>query len=81
MLILTRKVGESILIGDDIEIILSEVNRGAARIGIRAPRHQPIYRKEIYDRIKQENEDAAKNVIDSNSFDKLNKLLNNNFGG
>ncbi|MEA1972124.1 MAG: carbon storage regulator CsrA [Candidatus Cloacimonadota bacterium] len=77
MLILTRKVGESILIGDDIEIVLSEVNRGAARIGIAAPRKLPIYRKEIYDRILKENEEAAENTLDGKSFDKLNNLFNN----
>lgn len=81
MLILTRKVGESILVGDNIEIVLSEVSRGAARIGINAPRKLSIYRKEIYDRIKQENQDAANTDLDGNMFDDLNKLLNNNLGG
>lgn len=54
MLTLTRKVGESIRIGDDIEIVVKEVRRNQIRIGISAPREVPIYREEVYERMQAE---------------------------
>lgn len=48
MLTLTRKVGESIKIGDDIEIVVKEIRRNQVRIGIVAPRDVPVYRTEVY---------------------------------
>lgn len=54
MLTLTRKVGESIRIGNDIEIVVKEIRRNQVRIGIIAPRDVPIYREEVYDNLKPE---------------------------
>lgn len=59
MLVLTRKAGEGIVIGDNITIKIVEVKSGGIRIGIDAPRDTKIYRQEVYDRIRQENIDAA----------------------
>lgn len=59
MLTLTRKVGESIRIGDDIEIVVKEVRRNQVRIGIVAPREVPIYREEVYESLKTEQSDAT----------------------
>jgi len=59
MLVLTRKAGESIRIGEDIEIIVSAVDQNKVKIGIRSPRHIPIYREEIYQKILAENRAAA----------------------
>ncbi len=55
MLVLTRKLGEGIVIGDDVIIKVIEMKGGAVRIGIDAPRSKKIYRQEIFDKITQEN--------------------------
>jgi len=60
MLVLTRKKGQSIMIGDDVEISVVEVNGDAVRIGIRAPKDVSIYRREIYEAIQEENIRAAR---------------------
>lgn len=54
MLILTRRPGESIRIGDNIEIMVVDNDRGGARIGVKAPRDIPVHREEIYQRIQKE---------------------------
>ena len=59
MLVLTRKPGEGIIIGDDITIKIIEMKSGGVRIGIDAPRNTKIYRQEVYDRIRQKNLEAA----------------------
>ncbi len=59
MLALTRKVGQSIVIGDRIEITVVEVKGDQIRLGIKAPKEVSIYRKEIYDEIQAENQAAA----------------------
>ena len=55
MLVLSRDIGESIMIGDDVEIVIVDVrNDGRVRLGITAPDPIPVHRKEIYDQIKKE---------------------------
>ena len=54
MLILTRKVGEVIMIGDDIVVKVLGVRSGQVKIGIEAPRELPVHRHEIFERIKSE---------------------------
>ena len=55
MLILTRKVGEVIMIGDDIEVKVLGVRSGQVKIGVDAPRELPVHRQEIFERIQSEN--------------------------
>ena len=55
MLVLTRKTNQSIMIGDDIEISVLSTTGEKVRIGVEAPRAVPVFRKEIYLDIKQEN--------------------------
>ena len=59
MLTLTRKVGESIRIGDDIQIVVKEIRKNQVRIGIVAPRDVKIFREEVYQNIVQENRASA----------------------
>lgn len=59
MLILTRRIGESIRIGDDITILITSVDQNKVKVGITSPRHIPIYREELYLKIQQENKEAA----------------------
>ncbi len=58
MLILTRKVGETLMIGDDISITVLGVKGNQVRIGVNAPRDVGVHRKEIYDRIQDDSPDA-----------------------
>jgi carbon storage regulator len=69
MLILTRKMGESILIGDDIEITITSIDQNKVRVGIKGPSHIPIYREEIYRKIQRENRAAA--LIGKDEFESL----------
>ncbi len=51
MLVLSRKLNESIMIGDDVEIVIAAINGNKIRVGINAPQHIPVHRKEIYEAI------------------------------
>ena len=80
MLVLTRKLGEGIVIGDDVTITVVEMKGGTVRIGIDAPREKKIYRQEIFDRIVKENRDASnwdmtdlEKISDSLTVDKKTK--------
>lgn len=60
MLVITRKKGESLMIGDDIEITISKIEEGSVKIGIEAPKNISILRKELYEQVKDENKQAIK---------------------
>jgi carbon storage regulator len=60
MLTITRRPGEKIMIGDDVVVEIVEVSGTTVRIGITAPRERTIYREELWERVKQENEEAAR---------------------
>lgn len=74
MLVLTRKTGEGIIIGDDIRITVVELKGGGVRIGIDAPREMKVHRQEVFDKIKQENKEAIQwDIADLNE---LSNMLN-----
>ena len=58
MLVITRKKGESILIGDDIEITISKVEDGSVKLAINAPKEMTILRKELFEEVENENKEA-----------------------
>src|SRR3990172_7859127 len=59
MLVLSRQRDETIMIGDDVEITIVDIRGDKVRLGITAPRHIQVHRKEVYDAIKRENQQAA----------------------
>jgi carbon storage regulator len=62
MLILTRKLGESILIGDDIKVTFLEIRGKQIRVGIEAPKSVTVHREEIYEVIREQNIEAARDT-------------------
>ena len=58
MLVLTRKIGQKIIIDDTIEISIVEVRGDSVKIGINAPKNVSVYRQELYEEIKAANESA-----------------------
>lgn len=59
MLVLTRKLGETITIGDHVKVTVVGIDKGQVRIGIQAPRDVIVHREEIYRRIMEENKRAS----------------------
>jgi carbon storage regulator len=75
MLVLTRKMGEAICIGDDVELVITEITKNSVRVGIKAPKDTTVYRKEVYDRILQENQEASQTVINNSQLVGLSHLI------
>ncbi len=65
MLVLTRKPGETITIGDEIKIFVQEIRGNQVKIGIKAPPSVAVHREEIYIRIQDENYEASKTTKDN----------------
>jgi carbon storage regulator len=59
MLVLTRKAGESVMIGDDVVVTVLEARGDVIRIGIKAPRDVQVHREEVYQELKDVNREAA----------------------
>ena len=70
MLVLTRKVGDIIAIGDNIKIIVMAIKGKQVRLGIEADRSTVVHREEIYQKIKQETNAASQSTVDSTAVAK-----------
>jgi len=62
MLALTRKKSESIVVGDNIEIVVLGITGEQVRLGIIAPKSIPVHRKEVYEQIQAENQQAQQSI-------------------
>lgn len=71
MLALSRRINESIIVGNEIEITILEIKGDQVKIGISAPKSIPIYRKEIYLQIQQSNKEAAETTVTDEILKKL----------
>lgn len=59
MLILTRRIGETVMIGDNVSVTVLGVKGNQVRLGVNAPKEVEVHREEIYDRIKREHDQVA----------------------
>jgi len=74
MLVLARKLDESIVIGDNIKVKIVSIENGVVKLGIDAPRDISIIRDELIQEVKQQNKEAAKEV-DKSDLDFLSKMF------
>lgn len=72
MLVVTRKKGESLIIGDDIEVTVVRIDEGSVKIAINAPKNVTILRKELYKEVTEENKEASK--YDGSILKGINKI-------
>lgn len=79
MLVLSRQRDETIMIGDDVEITVVDIRGDKVRLGITAPAHIPVHRKEVYEAIKRENREAAQ--VDLDDLEQANEKLRKHDGG
>ncbi len=75
MLVLARKINESIMIGDEIEIVVIDIKGDQIKLGIKAPRRIAVHRKEIYEEIQAENVAAMRSDLNKNTLKDISTLL------
>lgn len=75
MLLLSRKIGEKIIIGNNIELTIIDIKDGQVRLGIQAPRDITVFRKELYSEVQNENQEATilkeENILSTLKKEKL----------
>ncbi len=75
MLVLARRLNESIMIGDDIEVVVIDIKGDQVKLGIKAPKKVTVHRKEIYAEIQGQNIEAVKSEFDPASLRNLSDLF------
>ena len=76
MLVLTRKKNQSIMIGDDIEIVIVDVKHNQVKLGIRAPRNVTVHRAEVWEDIQKENVAALESAkVSASSLSSLSSMI------
>jgi carbon storage regulator len=75
VLILTRKINQSIMIGDQIEIVVVEVRGDQVKLGIKAPKNISVHRSEVYKEIQEQNKKASK-TLKLESIKQIENLFN-----
>lgn len=65
MLVISRRKGQRIVIGNELEIVVTGLSRSMVRLGIAAPNHTPVFRGEVWDSISAANRDAASTALDA----------------
>ncbi len=78
MLVLARKLNESIMIGDEIEIVVIDIKNDQIKLGIKAPRSIAVHRKEVYEDIQLENIAALSSKFKPEDLKNLSGFLNKN---
>ncbi|MBN2157813.1 MAG: carbon storage regulator CsrA [Spirochaetes bacterium] len=75
MLVLARRLNESIMIGDEIEVVVIDIKGDQVKLGIRAPKRVSVHRKEIYDEIRKENIAAVDSGFKPEQLKELSDFL------
>jgi carbon storage regulator len=75
MLVLARRLNESIMIGDDIEVVIIDIKGDQVKLGIRAPKRVTVHRKEIYDEIRKENIAAMDSKVKPEELRKISEIF------
>jgi len=73
MLVLTRKLGESIAIDDHIKVVVVQIKGKQVRLGIQAPKETKIHREEVYTAIQEQNRESVKSAVEVNEVSKALK--------
>ncbi|EPG65298.1 carbon storage regulator CsrA [Leptospira wolffii] len=81
MLVLARRTNESIIIGDDIEIVIVDIKGDQVKIGVKAPKEVSVHRAEVYREIQAENKKAAGTKIRPEDLGKIGSMLKKSDSG
>lgn len=75
MLVLARRLNESIMIGDEIEVVIIDIKGDQVKLGIRAPKRVTVHRKEIYDEIRKENIAAVDSKLKPEELREISEIF------